>query len=244
MRVDYDTISAVYDGARSVNDELADTIMRAAELCPGARVLDIGCGTGNIEATLADTISLKTVGVDISLGMLGKARSKLPNAGWVQADCAHLPLQSDTFDCALMLYMAHYLTDLRSVVEDVHRVLRSGRLVILTASHEQIESSFMSGFFPSLAPIDKGRFPAIDSMLEALQAAGFSDVKSKAIAVARITPDEHYLRKVESKHVSTFHLMSDEEFRLGLEKMRRYISEHEGDPPSDHMGTLISAKKT
>jgi ubiquinone/menaquinone biosynthesis C-methylase UbiE len=243
MRVDYDNISAIYDGARSVNAELAETIMREAGLVSGARVLDLGCGTGNIEAALAETVDLKVVGVDRSLGMLGKARSKIPGASWVQADCANLPLQDKAFDCALMLYMVHYLTDFRSVVEGVHHVLRSGKLVILTASHEQIENSFMSGFFPNLAPIDKARFPAVDSILEALLAVGFSDVKSRAIPVAKVTRDESYLRKVESKHVSTFHLISDEEFRLGLEKMRQYICEHEGDPPLDHMGTLISAEK-
>ena len=166
-----------------------------------------------------------------------------PGIGWVQADCANLPLQSEAFDCALMLYMVHYLKDFRSVIESVRGVLRSGRLVILTASHEQIENSFMSGFFPSLTPIDKARFPSIDSILDAMRAAGFSDVESRAIAVAKVTPDESYLRKVESKHVSTFHLMSDDEFRLGLEKMRQYIHEHQGDPPFDHMGTLISGEK-
>jgi SAM-dependent methyltransferase len=243
MRVDYDTISATYDGSRSVNAELAETIIREAGLIPGARVLDIGCGTGNIEAALSGTIDLKVVGIDLSLGMLGEARSKVPDGNWLQADCAALPLQNETFDCALMIYMIHHLTNFRSVIEGIYDVLRSGRLVILTASHEQIENSFLSGFFPSYAPIDKARFPAIGSILETMRAVGFSDVKSRAIAVAKATRDEGYLRKVESKHVSTFHLMSDEEFRLGLEKMRQYICEHKGNPPLDHMGTLISARK-
>jgi SAM-dependent methyltransferase len=244
MRVDYDIISATYDGARSVNAELAEAILREANLASGARVLDVGCGTGNIEAALAKIVDLRVVGVDLSLGMLGEARSKVPQADWIQADCANLPLKDKAFDCALMLYMAHHLTDFRSVIESVHGVLRSGRLVILTASHEQIENSFMSRFFPSYAPIDKSRFPTIESILEAMRAAGFSDVSSRAIAVTKVTHDNNSLRKVESKHVSTFHLMSDEEFRLGLEKMRQYIREHEGDPPSDHMGTMISGEKT
>lgn len=243
MKVDYDSISATYDGARSVNAELAETILQEAGLRSGARVLDIGCGTGNIEAALAKTIDLKVVGVDLSLGMLREANAKVPEARWVQADCVRLPLKDTAFEGALMLYMVHHLTNFRSVIADVHKMLRSGRLVILTASHEQIETSFMSGFFPSYASIDKARFPTIDSILEAMRTAGFSDVKSRTIAVAKVTPDERYLRKVESKHVSTFHLMSDEEYRVGLERMRQYISEHEGDPPFDHMGTVISGEK-
>jgi hypothetical protein len=75
--------------------------------------------------------------------------------------------------------------------------------------------------------------------------AGFSDLTEQAMCVARIRPDEAYLSKVESKHVSTFHLMSDEEFALGLEKMSRCVREGAGDPALDfdHMGTLITGTK-
>ncbi len=250
MRVDYDTISATYDGFRGVNAELAETVLREAAAPPGGRMLDIGCGTGNIEAALAGTANLQTVGtdlrvvgVDLSFGMLAEAKSKVPGAGWIQADSNALPLRREVFDCAIMLYMLHHLTDFRLALASIYDVLREGRLVILTASHEQIDGNFSSRFFPSYAEIDKARFPGIDDILQAMRRAGFSDLASREITVAKVTLDESHLTKVENKHVSTFHLMDDEEFAQGLEKMRRYVREHAGDPPLDHRGTLISGTK-
>jgi ubiquinone/menaquinone biosynthesis C-methylase UbiE len=248
MRVDYDTISATYDGFRGVNAELAKTILREAAPAPGARMLDIGCGTGNIEgafaeAALAGAIDLSIVGVDLSFGMLAEAKSKIPGVDWVQADSNALPLGRGAFDCAIMLYMLHHLTNFHSVIEGVYDVLHEGRFVILTASHEQIDDNFSSRFFPSYAEIDKARFPKIDDILQAMRGAGFSDLATREINVAKVTLNESYLTKVENKHVSTFLLMDDEEFTQGMEKMRRYVSEHEGYPPIDHRGTLISGMK-
>lgn len=244
MRVNYDTISATYDGLRSVNADMAETIKSEAELSSGARVLDIGCGTGNIEAALAGVIDLKVVGVDLSLGMLAEARSKVPDASWIQADSSDLPLQAEKFDCVLMLYMLHHMADFRLAIANAYRALSEGRLVIVTASHEQIDNSFLSRFFPSYAAIDKARFPKVTAIVDVMEETGFSDVTRRTITVGKVTLDNNYLRKVENKHVSTFHLMDDEEFELGLEKLRLYVRKHAGDPPFDHRGTLITGKKT
>lgn len=242
-RIDYDAISAGYDGFRGVSAELAETIMAEARLFPGARVLDVGCGTGNIEAALAQTFDTIIVGVDRSFGMLTAARNKLPDASWIQADSAALPLQSDTFDCALMIFLLHHVADFALVIQDAYRLLREGSLVVVTASHRQIEESFPSRFFPGYAAADKARFPTVGAIVEAMEEAGFSEVAARPVKVARVTFDERYLEKVRNKHVSTFHLIGEDEFRRGLEQMREYMREHAGEPPLDHMGTLIAGRK-
>jgi ubiquinone/menaquinone biosynthesis C-methylase UbiE len=183
------------------------------------------------------------VGVDRSIGMLTAARTKLPDASWMQADSAALPLRSDTFDCVLMLYLLHHMPDFRPAVGDAYRLLREGPLVVVTASHRQIEESFPSRFFPSYAAVDKARFPRVRAIVEAMEEAGFSEVTARPVNVARVTFDERYLEKVQNKHVSTFHLIGEDEFRRGLEQMREYVREHAGEPPLDHMGTLIVGKK-
>ncbi len=242
-RVDYDAISATYDGVRSVNSEMAGALIGEAGLSPGTRVLDIGCGTGNIEAALEGLIKLDSVGVDLSHGMLAEAKAKVPSAKWIRADSANLPLQAERFNFVFMVYMLHHLADIDPTMRDAYRVLGEGRLAIVTASHDQIDNSFISRFFPSYAKIDKARFPKINAITSAMKDAGFVDIASRAINVAKVSIDEEYILKVENKHVSTFHLMSDAEFQKGLDKMRRYVREHEGDPPFDHMGTLIFGRK-
>ena len=242
--VDYDAISATYDGFRGVSSELADTILAEARLFPGARLLDIGCGTGNIEAALAGIADIKPVGVDRSFGMLRTAHAKIPHIMWIQADSGALPLRHDAFDCVLMLYLLHHLNDCTSTIANAYSLLREGRLVVMTSSHKQIEESFACRFFPSYASVDKTRFPKIRTIIEAMQEAGFHDVSSRPITVANVTLDDNYIKKVENRHVSTYRLISEEEFQQGLARMRRFIDEHRGEPPMDHRGTLIAGTKS
>lgn len=244
-RIDYDAISARYDDFRGAGAELAEIILAEAGPAAGARILDVGCGTGNVAAALARLVDPNIVGVDRSLGMLTAARTKLPDASWIQADSAALPLRAEAFDCVLMIYLLHHVANFAPVIQDAYRLLRHGPLIVLTVSHKQIDESFACRFFPSYAAIDKARFPTIPAIMEAMQEAGFSDVTSRTvnIAIARVTFDESYLEKVENKHVSTYYLMRDEEFRRGLEKMREYIREHAGEPALDHQGTLIVGRK-
>ncbi|RJP66356.1 MAG: methyltransferase domain-containing protein [Candidatus Abyssobacteria bacterium SURF_17] len=242
-RIDYDAISTQYDGFRGISAELVDVIVTEARLSQGARILDVGCGTGTIDVMLEKRLNAAIIGVDRSLGMLTAARAKLSEGRWIHADSAALPLRSDTFDCVLMLYVLHHMADFSVAIREAHRLLRSGALVILTASHEQIESSFASRFFPSYAALDKARFPKVGAIAAAMKEAGFTDVARRSVTVAKVTFDEHYLEKVRNKHVSTYLLISEDEFRHGFERMCSYVAEHAGEPPLNHEGTLIVGRK-
>jgi len=72
-------------------------------LAKGARILDIGCGTGRHSIELVRR-GYAVTGLDLSSGMLNVARKKAAQAGvnveWVQGDAADFHLQ-DTFDAAL-----------------------------------------------------------------------------------------------------------------------------------------------
>jgi SAM-dependent methyltransferase len=68
--------------------DLEEALGRVA-LEPGARVLDLGCNTGDVLACMPAGVSL--VGVDHSESALAVARERLPGAGLVHADVAQLP---------------------------------------------------------------------------------------------------------------------------------------------------------
>ncbi|SEF80329.1 Methyltransferase domain-containing protein [Actinacidiphila yanglinensis] len=67
----------------------------------GARVLDLGCGTGLPTARQFVDAGLRVTGVDLSAGMLARARVNVPEAEYVQADVADLthggPLAAGSF---------------------------------------------------------------------------------------------------------------------------------------------------
>jgi SAM-dependent methyltransferase len=97
---------------------------------PGARVLDLCCGTGRLAAWLSER-GFEVTGVDASAQMLDVARRNAPNADWVQANAqsfslaAPVQLVVSTFDS--MNHLAT-LDELESVFRSVYRALASGGL--------------------------------------------------------------------------------------------------------------------
>src|SRR5205823_6835530 len=65
---------------------------------PGRRVLEVGCGTGDLLATVKPALG---VGMDISLAMLEIARGKYPHLHFVQAD-AHCLALTGTLDYIIL----------------------------------------------------------------------------------------------------------------------------------------------
>ncbi len=57
---------------------------------PPARVLDAGCGTGRVAIEL-DRRGYETVGIDVDVALLERARAKAPALVWQEADLASLP---------------------------------------------------------------------------------------------------------------------------------------------------------
>jgi SAM-dependent methyltransferase len=87
-------------------------------------VLDIGCGNGVFTLYLKDRCKSVT-GVDFSSNMLAEN----PCRTLIQADVAHLPLDSGSFDATFEANVLHHVDSPRRVVEEMARVAR--RWVIL-----------------------------------------------------------------------------------------------------------------
>lgn len=88
-------------------DTLTKTIHR---FDPSAEVLDLGCGTGDLEKSLTD-LGHRVTGVDFSNGMLDIASKKCPEATYVQADLSSglLPesLRGKKFKIVVSSYFLH-----------------------------------------------------------------------------------------------------------------------------------------
>jgi ubiquinone/menaquinone biosynthesis C-methylase UbiE len=124
MAVSFDRLASVYDATRwsGIPPEIMEKLLNAMKklLVGCSAILDVGIGTGRFAEYFNDS-GFNVVGIDVSLGMMAKAREKgLRNL--VQADAQHLPFRGDTFDGAIMIHVLHLVRDWVQVVAEVGRV--------------------------------------------------------------------------------------------------------------------------
>ena len=113
-------------------------------LLPASWVIgDLGCGTGALLATLAQSVR-RVVGVDASDEMLAAARARtagLDNVELRNGSLEALPLDDATLDAATMMLVLHHLPSPGAAIAEAARVLTpGGRLLIVDMSpHEREE---------------------------------------------------------------------------------------------------------
>lgn len=102
-RDSYDAIAARWDAARSGLPEAEHRILDLLVdgLAPGARVLDLGCGTGRPIAEHLVSRGFAVTGVDQSSGMLDQARTRLPDETWLESTIEDFTPPADAFAAAI-----------------------------------------------------------------------------------------------------------------------------------------------
>jgi ubiquinone/menaquinone biosynthesis C-methylase UbiE len=95
----------------------------------GRRVLEVGCGTGNITLALAQQ-GAQMAGLDASLPMLGRAKAKAGLKGlaisWILGDATCLPFAAETFDGVVSILALDFMADREKALQEMVRVLRPG----------------------------------------------------------------------------------------------------------------------
>lgn len=132
VRAMFDTIAPRYDMVNRIMTFGLDRIWRhravtALDLAPGAVVLDLACGTGDLCRDLAGA-GHRPVGADLSFGMLDHARTPAP---LVQGDGLCLPLRDSSLDGAISGFALRNFVALAPVFAELARVVRPGGRVAL-----------------------------------------------------------------------------------------------------------------
>lgn len=103
-----------------------------------ARVLDVGCGTGEISGRLARRLlRAEVLGVDVLEQHLRLARERhaalAPRLSFARADAYALPLREASFDLVTCRHLSQSIPDFHLVLEQARRVLRPGGWMHLLA---------------------------------------------------------------------------------------------------------------
>jgi SAM-dependent methyltransferase len=184
-------------------------------------VLDIGCGTGRFQAQLAEIA--KAWGVDASPEMLEVARTRAGGAGLKLGTAEELPFKDGWFERATMWLVAHLLDRPRAFAEAARVLEPGGCFAVATFDPSYFDEFWLNELFPSMETADRERFPTGDELTAEL--APFEEVRLIRLSQTGSLTREVALERIRGKHISTFDLIDEEEYRAGLQRAERELPE-------------------
>ena len=165
-------------------------------LAPGARVLDVCCGSGASAIPAAEIVGPggSVVGVDLAEKLLELARAKakhlgLNNMQFQSGDMTNLAFETKTFDAVICVFGIFFVPDMDVALRELKRVLRTGGTLAITTLGPRLFEPLNTVFWNSVREVrpdlHKGfnpwdRISEPDDMHSLLTAAGFT--KSEVVA--------------------------------------------------------------
>lgn len=122
----YDALNTVLFATAGGSGALRQQLVDALDLQPGARVLEVGCGTGQVTQRLA-AAGAAVVALDALPEMLAAARKRAPGATFLQGDVRNVEL-GGPYDAVVLSFVLHNLDgpDRRALLGRLAGALASG----------------------------------------------------------------------------------------------------------------------
>ncbi|MGZ8843776.1 MAG: bifunctional demethylmenaquinone methyltransferase/2-methoxy-6-polyprenyl-1,4-benzoquinol methylase UbiE [Pyrinomonadaceae bacterium] len=166
-------------------------------LAADARVLDVGCGTGDLSIELFEKTAAQVLGIDFCRPMLELAKAKAPGLSFIEGDALHLPFADSFFDGITIGFALRNLASVEAGLAELRRVLRpKGAVAILEFSQPTIPGmrELVRFYYRRLLPWIGGqvsgsrnayeylpdsiaRFPDQETLASMMRTAGFEEVE-------------------------------------------------------------------
>ena len=211
----YERIGAAYVAARRTDTRIALAILAA--IGDARSVVNVGAGTGSYEPT-----DREVVAVEPSVEMI-RCRP-VGGAPVVRATAEALPFRDGSFDAALAVLTLHHWADWRAGVSELRRVAR--RAIVLTSDTDVFARYWLNNeYFPEIVELDRGRFPTIGQLAEALQVTRVQAVRvprdgTDGFAGAHWARPETYLDASARLAMSVFAALPDQVVSKGIARLR------------------------
>ena len=176
----FDLWSYVYDAPwvqRLTYRPLHDAVLAALPETRQPRVLDVGCGTGQLCNRLRHALpGAPIVGCDFSGGMLRHAAARSPGSariGWVRSDAQALPFRDGSFDVLVSTEAFHWFPDQQRALAEFYRVLAPEGRLLLALMNAPVEWLTRMGHAGSQLLGEPAIWPTRQRLREQAEHAGF-----------------------------------------------------------------------
>jgi len=190
----------------AVSEHNVGPILDAAQVRVGTRVLDVGCGSGNLAAEAASR-GASVVGTDLSDAMVALARRHHPQLDFRQADAEQLPFADLTFDSVVSNLLIPHLPRPDAAVTEFVRVLKTGGRLAASMWDVPARSRLVGVMWEAIAevgappPADIPHGPAAfkysdgGELKELLRSGGLTEIELRQIEFTHEIPTLEHLWK-------------------------------------------------
>jgi trans-aconitate methyltransferase len=110
----------------------------------GEKILDLGCGTGELTAKIAES-GAQVTGIDSSATMIESAQKHYPNVTFKVADATNFSLP-EQFDAVFSNAVLHWIRNQEKMLDRVHQHLRPGGRFVLEMGGKNNVADIMGAF--------------------------------------------------------------------------------------------------
>jgi ubiquinone/menaquinone biosynthesis C-methylase UbiE len=170
--------------------QLAPLFVEFVGVRDGENVLDVGCGTGSLSATLARvTQASKIIGIDSSKGFIEYARTQVadPRVTFELGDAQNLPYPDASFDRCMALLAVDHIPDAPQATTEMRRVTKAAGVLATTMWDRSPANELYGCFWDAVEAIDPtakrpfGRqesYGSAEALSQLWSGAGLTDIET------------------------------------------------------------------
>lgn len=203
ISTDYDKMNSVISFKQHI--KWRNDVMVRMNVQPGAKALDVCCGTGDWTVALAEEAGPtgEVIGLDFSANMLDSARPKVkpyPHLTLIEGNAMALPFPDNTFDYVTIGFGLRNVPDYLTVLKEMRRVLKPGGMAVCLDTSQSKIPVYRQAFrfyFKYIMPLfgklfaksykeyswlqeSANDFPGMKELAQLFVEAGFEEVSYKS----------------------------------------------------------------
>ena len=190
LKESFGRAAPAYDVQAHLQRRVRRHCIAAAKRCwpAGARILDLGCGTGMLWQEAAQLkLRWRITGLDLSFGMCTEMREK--GGRVINADAAALPFADASFDGIFSSLMLQWMNDLPAACREMSRILKPNGLAVVATFVQGTLHELQSAFSILDNTPHVSHFPPAHEVLKHTHEAGFVMAAAEQAMLVEHYPD-------------------------------------------------------